>query len=164
MSLNCENDKTQCDGCRVEVADTLGWSSDDYGGDYCPKCTDNMTQEAAASQPTVDEVARFFDAMKSESVKIQETWAKGRKPSIGFEQEYGTLYATPYCFDGEPTTIVFTWSSNDTPVTALPSPGDECGRVRLDREKRDFIDPLNEEMEEYRPQLLEQILSHLDAL
>lgn len=163
MSLNWENNRTQCDGCRMEVDDTLGWSDDDCGGDYCPKCTENQIRESN-NVPTEEEALKFFDSLKSESVRIQEVWAKGRKPSIGFDQENGTLYATPYVFEGEPVTIIFTWSSNDNPVTSLPSQENECGRVRLDREKKDFIDPLNEEMEEYRQVMLNQLLSHLDAI
>jgi hypothetical protein len=163
MSINVDNDLTQCDGCRVETGDTIGWTEDDYGGNYCPKCTENMVRETS-NEVTEQEAMRFFDALKAESVKIQEVWIKGRKPSIGFDQEYGTLYATPYCFDGEPVTVVFTWSSNDNPVTELPSPENECGRIRLDVEKRDFIDPLNEEMEDNRQVMLEQLLSHLNAL
>lgn len=163
MSINCDNDRIQCDGCQVETDDTLGWTDDEFGGDYCPGCTENKVRESS-NTPTPDEVANFFDSLKSESVKIQETWARGRLPSIGFDQENGTLYATPYKFDGEPVTVIFTWSSNYNPITELPSPGDECGRVRLDLEKRDFLDPLNEEMEPGRQTMLDQLLSHINAL
>ena len=130
MSINLDGDRTQCEDCRVEVSDTTGWTTDDYGGDYCPKCQERRSA-AEADAPSDEEVHAFFNATAAESENIRKAWAEARRQSIGFELDTGTLYATPHLFKGQPATVVFTWSFNDSPVSKLPSTENECGRVRL---------------------------------
>jgi hypothetical protein len=133
--------------------------------DYCPHCAEGIAEAERQQEVSPEEETQFFEALRAEAERVQDVWIKARKPSLGFERDNGTLFATPHVFGGnEPVAVVFTWSPNESPIAQLPSPENECGRIRLDLKKKDFLDPLNEDMEPRRSELLSGLLDYVNEL